>query len=45
MNIRHEIRKALLLLLWVAAVSTNVYAQDMTKRVFKLREVVVTIFF
>lgn len=42
MNIRHEIRKALLLLLWVAAVSTNVYAQDMTKRVFKLREVVVT---
>lgn len=42
MNIRHEIIKALLLLLWVAAVSTNVYAQDMTKRVFKLREVVVT---
>ncbi len=42
MNIRHEIRKALLLLLWIAAVSTNVYAQDMTKRVFKLREVVVT---
>ncbi len=42
MNIRHEIIKALLLLLWVAAISTNVYAQDMTKRVFKLREVVVT---
>lgn len=42
MNIRHEIRKALLLLLWIAAVSTNVYAQDITKRGFKLREVVVT---